>query len=160
MLNGGMIRVKIPCFMKNTPKDAMLWGVFLCMVFVGLGMNAGFAQTIRDDNGNIFRPKSRPADMILPEYIPSVKAVEPTATGEDPQSITTIIPTIFAKDKLSLVGIFGREGAYRALFRTPFGRYIRVKVGQKISGWQVVKIEPASVVLEKKDRVEVLEIQP
>ena len=138
----------------------MLWVVFLCMVFVGVGAGAGFAQTIRDDNGNIFRPKSRPADMILPEYIPSVKAVEPTATGEDPQSITTIIPTIFAKDKLSLVGIFGREGAYRALFRTPFGRYIRVKVGQKISGWQVVKIEPASVVLEKKDRVEVLEIQP
>ncbi len=158
MLNGGMICVKIPCFMKNTPKVAMLWVVFLCMVLVGTG--AGFAQTIRDDNGNIFRPKSRPADMILPEYIPSVKAVEPTATGEDPQSITTIIPTIFAKDKLSLVGIFGREGAYRALFRTPFGRYIRVKVGQKISGWQVVKIEPASVVLEKKDRVEVLEIQP
>ena len=158
MLNGGMIRVKIPCFMKNTPKGAMLLAVFLCMVLAGTG--AGFAQTIRDDNGNIFRPKSRPADMILPEYIPSIKAVEPTATGEDPQSITTIIPTIFAKDKLSLVGIFGREGAYRALFRTPFGRYIRVKVGQKISGWQVVKIEPASVVLEKKDRVEVLEIQP
>ncbi len=158
MLNGGMIRVKIPCFMKILPKGAMLLAMFLCMVLVGTGV--GFAQTIRDDNGNIFRPKSRPADMILPEYIPSVKAIEPTATGEDPQSITTIIPTIFAKDKLSLVGIFGREGAYRALFRTPFGRYIRVKVGQKISGWQVVKIEPASVVLEKKDRVEVLEIQP
>lgn len=60
------------------------------------------------------------------------------------------------KHSLSLIGIFGTSSARRALLRLPSGRYIKVKQGDDVRGWNVSAIGESSVRIKKGSRDEVL----
>lgn len=56
----------------------------------------------------------------------------------------------------SLIGVYGKPGAYRALLRERSGRYSMLVVGERINGWTVVAIDENTVRIKKGSRTEVL----
>jgi type IV pilus biogenesis protein PilP len=62
----------------------------------------------------------------------------------------------FNKRKMNLVGVFGTPNARRALIRMPSGRYVKVKTGDRISGWQVSAIGESSLRIRKGTKNQVL----
>jgi type IV pilus biogenesis protein PilP len=64
--------------------------------------------------------------------------------------------TRFNKKRMSLIGVFGKPSARQALLRMPSGRFVKVKPGQKISGWKVAAIGESSVRITKGSRNQVL----
>ncbi|MCP5088810.1 MAG: type IV pilus biogenesis protein PilP [Rhodobacteraceae bacterium] len=115
-------------------------------------------------------PKTRPARLAT--IAPSIKEEPSTATAITPDAAkgtarpapgptaTTVAKAAtekgrFNKKKMSLVGVFGTPNARRALVRMPSGRYLKVKKGDKLSGWKVSAIGESSVRIRKgsKDKV-------
>ncbi|MEM9851354.1 MAG: hypothetical protein AAF761_05080 [Pseudomonadota bacterium] len=66
--------------------------------------------------------------------------------------------TRFSKSRMSLVGVFGTPAARRALVRLPTGRYVKVKAGDRVSGWQVSAIGESSLRIRKGSRNQTLRI--
>ncbi len=62
----------------------------------------------------------------------------------------------FNKRKMNLVGVFGTPNARRALIRMPSGRYVKVKTGDRLSGWQVSAIGESSLRIRKGSKNQVL----
>ncbi|MCP5072641.1 MAG: type IV pilus biogenesis protein PilP [Rhodobacteraceae bacterium] len=62
----------------------------------------------------------------------------------------------FNKRKMSLVGVFGTPNDRRALVRLPSGRYLKVKKGDRLSGWKVSAIGESSVRIRKGSKDQVL----
>ncbi len=62
----------------------------------------------------------------------------------------------FNKRKMSLVGVFGKPSARRALVRMPSGRYVKVKSGDRLSGWRVSAIGASSVRIQKGSKNQIL----
>lgn len=62
----------------------------------------------------------------------------------------------FNKKKISLVGVYGTPTSRRALVRMPSGRFVKIKPGQKFSGWKVAAIGESSVRITKGSRNQVL----
>jgi type IV pilus biogenesis protein PilP len=124
-------------------------------------------------------PKPRPANMqkLVDSTRPGLttaktrsKAVVRTApagggsssgtmtTSKTPKSVAALATESarISKKSLSLIGIFGTSSARRALLRLPSGRYIKVKQGDDVGGWQVSAIGESSVRIKKGSRDEVL----
>ena len=124
-------------------------------------------------------PKPRPASMqkLVDRTKPSLttaktrtKAVVRTVpagggessgtmtTSNTPKSVAALATESarISKNSLSLIGIFGTSSARRALLRLPSGRYIKVKQGDDVSGWNVSAIGESSVRIKKGSRDEVL----
>lgn len=64
----------------------------------------------------------------------------------------------FSKSRMSLVGVFGAATARRALVRLPTGRYVKVKAGDRVSGWKVAAIGEASLRITKGSRNQTLRV--
>lgn len=62
----------------------------------------------------------------------------------------------FSKRRISLVGVSGPATNRRALVRMPSGRYVKVKSGQRFSGWKVSAIGESTVRITKGSRNQVL----
>ena len=60
--------------------------------------------------------------------------------------------------ELSLIGVFGTAGAYRALLRKSGGKYQMVGVGDKFDGWTIVAISESKVRVKKGSKTRTLEL--
>jgi hypothetical protein len=86
-------------------------------------------------------PEPRPQDS--PRLaIPSSASVARQATIED------AIPL----NKINLVGVYGVPSDRRALIRLPSGRYVKVKVGDRVDGGTVAQISDSEVIYRKGSR--------
>ena len=54
--------------------------------------------------------------------------------------------------QMSLVGVFGAEGARRALLRLPSGRFEKVQVGDRIDGGRVQAIGDGTLIYVRGGR--------
>lgn len=62
----------------------------------------------------------------------------------------------FSKKKMSLIGVFGTPNSRRALVRMPSGRYVKVKAGDRLSGWQISAIGESTLRIRKGSKNQVL----
>ena len=92
-------------------------------------------------------PESRP-EQPRRLNIPSSASVARQATMEDAIRL----------NRLNLVGVYGAPGDRRALVRLPSGRYIKVKVGDRVDGGTVARITDDSLQYKKGSRLVLLEI--
>ena len=60
--------------------------------------------------------------------------------------------------ELSLIGVFGTSGAYRALLRKSGGKYQMVAIGDTFDGWTIVAISENKVRVKKGGRTKTLEL--
>lgn len=61
---------------------------------------------------------------------------------------------------VNLIGIYGGSNARRALVRLENGRYVKVKVGDRLDGGQVTSITASQLTYQKGRRVYALEVLP
>ena len=71
-----------------------------------------------------------PAAAAPAPAIPTRASVARTATESDAITLS----------RLNLIGVYGSPSDRRALLRLPSGRYVKVKVGDRIDGGQVAQI--------------------
>ncbi|MCU9849055.1 hypothetical protein OEZ60_13690 [Defluviimonas sp. WL0024] len=124
-------------------------------------------------------PPPAPELVAAPEPVaaPAPAAPEPAATASTeeidepepveavpnmPTSVTvarqaTVKNAINLKD-MNLIGVYGSSASRRALVRMPNGRYIKVKVGDRLDGGQVAAIGDSELAYVKKGKTHVLKI--
>ncbi len=110
------------------------------------------------------KPKLRPANLgpgLAVKTEGNTKATAKTPRSAVGTSKPSPSPTVVAvskaatqkahlnKRKMNLVGVFGTPNARRALIRMPSGRYVKVKTGDRLSGWQVSAIGESSLRIRK-----------
>lgn len=61
-----------------------------------------------------------------------------------------------SKSSMNLIGVYGTASSRRALLRLGSGRYVKVKAGDKVSGWKISAIGESSVRIAKGKRNQVL----
>ena len=83
-----------------------------------------------------------PAPASAAPELPSRASVTRRATVENALSMR----------RLTLMGVFGAEGARRALLRLPSGRFEKVKVGDRIDGGRVASIGDGRVIYVRGGR--------
>jgi type IV pilus biogenesis protein PilP len=127
---------------------------------------------------DVARPKARPRN--LKRIVARTKAAEKTnqqnvqtASLTPATAVNTSKPSAptavnvqkeatersgFSKRRMSLIGVYGSSSNRRALVRLPSGRYVKVKPGQKLSGWKVSAIGESSIRITKGNRNEVLRL--
>ena len=59
---------------------------------------------------------------------------------------------------MSLIGVFGTAGNYRALLRQRGGKYKMLEVGDKIDGWAIVAISESEVRIKKGSKTQILKL--
>ena len=93
--------------------------------------------------------KNNLQEMVTrPLFAPSRHRPAVTAVVTHHESVTATVPQ---RDQFDLVGVLqDSERAFALLRDRNGGASFRVERGDMISGWRVVKIEAASVVLERK----------
>lgn len=101
----------------------------------------------QDTRATAATPESARGTARVPST-PTVASVARTATEKGS----------FSKSRMSLVGVFGTPSARRALVRLPTGRYVKVKPGDRISGWQVSAIGESSLRISKGSRNQTLRV--
>ena len=55
-------------------------------------------------------------------------------------------------NKVNLVGVYGTPSDRRALVRLPSGRYVKVKVGDRVDGGTVAQITDTEIYYRKGNR--------
>jgi hypothetical protein len=116
------------------------------------------------------RPRIKPANLSA--VIKRLRATRPSgqvaslAPNAGPKVLN--IPTItsvteqatvkskFSKSRMSLVGVYGTSSSRRALVRLPGGKYVKVKTGDKVSGWKISAIGETSLRIRKGSKDQVL----
>jgi hypothetical protein len=61
-----------------------------------------------------------------------------------------------SKSSMNLIGVYGSASSRRALVRMGSGRYVKVKLGDKVGGWKVSAIGESSIRINKGSRNQVL----
>ena len=126
------------------------------------------ATSVVEDTASAFarslRPLPRPDDPPAPRVRQAAAPVT-TAPAAEPQIPTrasvarrATLDNVLALNRLSLVGVFGAEGARRALIRLPSGRFEKVKVGDRLDGGRVRAIEDGRVIYVRGSRAVALEM--
>ena len=67
-------------------------------------------------------------------------------------TMTATIPNAIRLNEVNLVGVFGTTGDRRALVRLPSGRYVRVRVGDRVDGGRVARITESELFYQKGNR--------
>jgi type IV pilus biogenesis protein PilP len=124
---------------------------------------------IRQAVAETARPRARPrslsqtvsrakANVQTASLTPSTAAGTSKAGTPSPVNIQkeATEKSRFNKRRISLVGVYGTPTKRRALVRMPSGRYVKVKQGQKFSGWKVSAIGESTVRITKGSRNQVL----
>jgi hypothetical protein len=68
------------------------------------------------------------------------------------------VENVLALNRISLVGVFGAEGARRALVRLPSGRFEKVALGDRLDGGRVQAIQDGRVIYVRGGRAYSLEM--
>jgi hypothetical protein len=71
---------------------------------------------------------------------------------------TATIKNAISLSKVSLIGVYGTPSKRAALLRLPSGRFVRVKVGDRVDGGRVAGIDVSSLSYVKKGRNRVLKV--
>ena len=62
------------------------------------------------------------------------------------------IPNAIRLNEVNLVGVYGTTNDRRALVRLPSGRYVRVRVGDRVDGGRVARITESELFYQKGNR--------
>ena len=78
-------------------------------------------------------------------------------TGQGTPSRSTVatratIPNAIRLNEVNLVGVYGTTSNRRALVRLPSGRYVRVRVGDRVDGGRVARITESELFYQKGNR--------
>ncbi|MAM61050.1 hypothetical protein [Maritimibacter sp. UBA3975] len=129
------------------------------------------------------RPGSRPSNFsaVVAEALQSARSqTQPSADNSDGSTVVAaaarssqpIIPssasvarTATMKNalnlrKLNLIGVYGSSSSRRALVRMGSGRYVKVSVGDRLDGGQVVAISDTRLVYQKGSKQYALDVLP
>lgn len=79
-------------------------------------------------------------------------AVQPSLPTRASVSERATIANAIQLERVNLIGVYGSPSDRRALIRLPTGRYIKVKVGDRVDGGRVAAIEASSVQYVKGGR--------
>ena len=96
-----------------------------------------------------------PAPAPAPAAAPSAAPEIPTRASVARRAT---VENALRMNRLSLVGVFGAEGARRALVRLPSGRFEKVKVGDRIDGGRVRAIDDGRLIYARGGRNVALEM--
>ncbi len=83
-----------------------------------------------------------PQDDVTSRGTPSRSTVATRAT----------IPNAIRLNEVNLVGVYGTTNDRRALVRLPSGRYVRVRVGDRVDGGRVARITESELFYQKGNR--------
>ena len=61
--------------------------------------------------------------------------------------------------RMNLIGVFGSSGKRRALIRFKSGKFVKVRVGEKLDGGRVVEISKSSMTYRKRNKDYVLRLK-
>ena len=86
------------------------------------------------------RTAAAPAPVAAPTPAPAAAAAAPVIPSRASVARRATVENALSMRQLTLMGVFGAEGARRALIRLPSGRFEKVKVGDRIDGGQVAAI--------------------
>jgi len=110
------------------------------------------------------RPAARPSDFG-DRVISNAPAVPPTAAATPPRVPTSAsvakqatVRNAINLGEVNLIGVYGSPSDRRALVRLPTGRYLKVKVGDRIDGGQVAAIGDDTLRYVKNGRNVVLDV--
>ncbi len=90
----------------------------------------------------------RISNVDVAPILPTRASVAKTATIKNAISLT----------KVSLIGVYGTPSKRAALLRLPSGRFVRVRVGDRVDGGRVAGIDVSSLSYVKKGRNRVLKV--
>ncbi|MFN3936245.1 MAG: hypothetical protein ACK4KW_01595 [Gemmobacter sp.] len=96
-------------------------------------------------------------DMVIeddePDISPSAVPNIPTRASVARQATVT---RAISLNRLNLIGVYGTANNRHALVRQPNGRFVQVRVGDRLDGGQVIAIGQSELQLQKGGRVETL----
>ncbi|MEL7346065.1 MAG: hypothetical protein AAFN59_14625, partial [Pseudomonadota bacterium] len=116
------------------------------------------------------RPAARPANWAA--IVAAVETRDPSPAPATDVAVASLAPATTAPSiptsasvsreatlenalqlgKVSLIGVYGAPSDRRALIRLPSGRFVKVKVGDRVDGGRVAQIQDASVSYVKGGR--------
>ncbi len=119
-----------------------------------------------------FKPVSRPKDFskqverALREArtapaapaVPATAAIAPRIPSSASVAKQATVQNAINLRKVNLIGVYGTKSDRRALVRLPSGRYLKVKVGDRIDGGQIAAISDSELRYIKKGRNIVLQM--
>ncbi|NIZ13791.1 hypothetical protein [Phaeobacter sp. HF9A] len=88
----------------------------------------------------------------------STAAVVPSIPSSASVARQATIPNAIKLRELNLIGVYGTPSQRRALVRLPSGRYVKVKVGDRIDGGHIVAIGESQLQYQKRGRNKTLTI--
>ena len=89
---------------------------------------------------------------------PSAPSAAPDIPTRASVARRATVENALTMNRLSLVGVFGAEGARRALVRLPSGRFEKVKIGDRIDGGRVQAIGDGRLIYARGGRNVALEM--
>jgi hypothetical protein len=111
---------------------------------IALAIAAANPKTKKNSGGK----KTGVSNVDVAPILPSRASVSKTATIKNAISLS----------KVSLIGVYGTPSKRAALLRLPSGRFVRVKVGDRVDGGRVAGINVSSLSYVKKGRNRVLKV--
>jgi len=121
-----------------------------------------------------FQPAKRPSDFdkTVKDTLVKIAATAPTAGTTPGPALhtgpvlptranvakTATIPNAINLAKINLIGVYGTPSTREAMLRLPSGRFVKVKIGDRIDGGRVAAIGADSISYVKSGRNRVLKI--
>ncbi len=109
-------------------------------------------------------PAATPAPAPATAKPEEIDEPEPTAPAPNIPTTVTVARQATIKNAIdlgdvNLIGVFGSSSNRRALVRMPTGRYVKVKIGDRLDGGQVAAIGDRELSYVKRGRTIVLKIK-
>ena len=92
---------------------------------------------------------------LVDDAEPELPQGELTSRGTPSRSTVALratIPNAIRLNEVNLVGVYGATSDRRALVRLPSGRYVRVRVGDRVDGGRVARITESELFYQKGNR--------
>ncbi|TNJ41760.1 hypothetical protein [Phaeobacter sp. B1627] len=119
---------------------------------------------------SVVKPRARPTNFanLVDRAQRSTRSAEVQTASVAPAAVSPSIPTSVSVARqatvqralnlrhLNLIGVYGKPSERRALVRLPSGRYVKVKVGDRIDGGRIVAIGEAQLQYQKGGRNQTL----
>ncbi|MEM9708545.1 MAG: hypothetical protein AAF871_07085 [Pseudomonadota bacterium] len=109
-------------------------------------------------------PRPRPVRSI-PEAAPTAGATAARAVVPEPRLPSSVnaaraatIQNGITFQRLNLIGVYGSASDRRALVRLPSGQFVKLKVGDRVDGGRVAKIDSDRLLYQKGSRTLALEM--
>jgi len=105
------------------------------------------------------RPRpDRPAPAVQTATAASAAPAAPRIPSRASVAREATIENVLALNRLNLIGVYGSASDRRALVRLPTGRFVKLKVGDRLDGGQVAQIGPDRLLYQKGSRTLALEM--